>query len=227
MNINDDTIISIIMAATWIIPLLFSIIPHEVAHGYVAYRLGDPTAKEAGRLSLNPIKHIDLYGTIIIPIFLMASNTGFVFGYAKPVPVNFSRLKDPRRGMILVAASGPCTNFILAGLFTVFLYLLQSFSSLENIIPVFFYTSFMNTILLNLVLGIFNLLPLPPLDGGKIVMGLLPPSLGSRYAKLDGRLGFIILIILIFMPRILGEQFNVIGKFIDFFINAILSLPFL
>ncbi|MBN2770769.1 MAG: site-2 protease family protein [Spirochaetes bacterium] len=226
MDYTNDNFIRVIIAASWIIPLLFSVIPHEVAHGYIALRLGDNTAKEMGRLSLNPLRHIDFYGTIVIPAFLILSNTGFVFGYARPVPVNFANFKNYRKGMILVSLAGPLTNFILAAIFLAIIIMLKSMSIPKNIISVFLYTSFVNTALLNTVLGIFNLIPLPPLDGGKIAIGLLPQKAAAKYAKLDSKAGFIILIILLILPRIFGDEYNLIGRFISFFTDSLFNFVF-
>lgn len=226
-NISPDVIVGTIKALTWVIPVLFSVIPHEIAHGYVAYLMGDNTAKEAGRLSINPIKHIDIYGTIILPLFLMWANIGIVFGYAKPVPVNFRKIANIRKGLIFVALAGPVTNFILAFIFVGLMYFMKFFGDKESFFHMFLYASFANAVLLNFGLGIFNLLPLPPLDGGKIMMGVLPTEMAIKYAKLDGRIGFFILFLLLMLPNILGEKFDVIGMFISGFMKIILSLPFL
>ncbi len=172
-----------------IVILIFSIVVHEVMHGYVAYKLGDSTAKFMGRLTLNPIPHIDLLGTIIIPLFLIVSRSPILFGWAKPVPVNFNNLRNPKKDSVYVALAGPASNFVLAIVFAIFFHLL-SFLSL-NI--VFWYGVY-----INLILGIFNLIPIPPLDGGRIAVGLLP----LRYSYMLQRIepfGIYIVVILLFL----------------------------
>ncbi|OPZ76629.1 MAG: Peptidase family M50 [Alphaproteobacteria bacterium ADurb.Bin438] len=222
-----DDLEAIIKGATWIIPLLFSIIPHEIAHGYAAYLLGDSTAKDAGRLSINPIKHIDLYGTILIPLFLMISNFGFVFGYAKPVPVDFKRILNIKKGLVIVAVAGPLINFILAFIFMFLIYVTKNFMDKEAFLTMFLQMSFVNAVLLNLVLCFFNLIPIPPLDGGKIMMGILPHNLAVKYSRLDGRLGFLLVILLMILPNVFGEKYDVIGYVLGYFVKLILSLPFI
>ena len=161
--------------------LLFpSIILHEYAHGWVANKLGDPTAKLAGRLSLNPLKHIDPVGTIILPGILLSMrffgiNT-FVFGWAKPVPVNFSRLKSPRRDMVLVALAGPITNILIAVLLSIFLHSI-SIEIIQMACAVGIYV--------NVFLALFNMMPIPPLDGSRLIMGILPNPLLRIYASLE------------------------------------------
>jgi Zn-dependent protease len=171
-----------------IVILIFSVVVHEVMHGYVAYKLGDSTAKFMGRLTLNPIPHIDLLGTIIIPLLLIVSRSPILFGWAKPVPVNFNNLRNPKKDSVYVALAGPASNFVLAIVFAIFYHLL-SFLSL-NI--VFWYGVY-----INLILGVFNLFPVPPLDGGRIAVGLLP----LRYSYMLQRIepfGIYIVIILLF-----------------------------
>jgi Zn-dependent protease len=172
-----------------IVILIFSVVVHEVMHGYVAYKLGDSTAKFMGRLTLNPIPHIDLLGTIIIPLLLIVSRSPILFGWAKPVPVNFNNLRNPKKDSVYVALAGPASNFVLAIVFAIFYHLL-SFLSL-NI--VFWYGVY-----INLILGVFNLFPVPPLDGGRIAVGLLP----LRYSYMLQRIepfGIYIVIILLFL----------------------------
>ncbi|MDP8265051.1 MAG: site-2 protease family protein [Candidatus Aceula lacicola] len=178
------------MASFFIIALIFffSVILHECAHGWVAYRLGDPTAKERGRLTLNPIKHVDFLGTIILPIMLVVVGSPVILGWAKPVPVNFARLRNPKRDMILVGLSGPMTNIVLAFALSIILR--------SNIIPVGTFILQMG-ILINLVLAVFNLVPIPPLDGSRLVMGLLPARYAYLYAKLE-RYGIIIVFLLLY-----------------------------
>jgi Zn-dependent protease len=164
---------------------------HEFAHGWVAYRLGDNTAKYAGRLTLNPIAHIDPIWTILMPLVLFISTQGqFVFGAAKPVPINYSALKNPKRDIIWIGASGPLANFIFAVLLAVLLKYLHLWV-LANILLV-------NLIVINLVLGVFNLIPIPPLDGSRILAGLLPQELASSYARIEPY-AFVILIAFIWL----------------------------
>lgn len=181
-------------------PLLLAVILHEIAHGYVAFKLGDPTAKNEGRINLNPIVHIDLFMTIILPTLLILSKTGVVFGGAKPVPVNPSYFKDPRKGMLWVAIAGPITNIVLAfisyGLFYLFANLIvQTFSQHVAKILVAWLVS---SIFINVVLAIFNMIPIPPLDGGRVVAGILPKSVVSYYDKLEPY-GFFILFFLLYI----------------------------
>lgn len=144
-----------------ILALIVAIIPHEVAHGYAALYLGDPTAKNAGRLTLNPLAHIDLFGTIVVPLLLIISQTGFVFGWAKPVPVNYYNLRHGKYGPFLVALAGPATNLVLV----IFFGLLARFSPVGTALPYLFITM----ALVNAVLMLFNLIPVPPLDGSKVL----------------------------------------------------------
>ncbi len=170
--------------AVWLIPLVIAIVFHEVAHGLVARGLGDPTAQERGRLTLNPVKHIDPFGTVILPLLLAISHAP-VFGWAKPVPVNYARLRHPRRDMVLVALAGPGMNLLLALLGAIALSATLSFSSDPNSpATVFLARNAFNFVFINIFLGIFNLLPVPPFDGGHVVEGLasraardpLPPN---------------------------------------------------
>jgi len=178
------------MVSFFIIALIFffSVILHECAHGWVAYRLGDPTAKEHGRLTLNPIKHVDFLGTIILPLMLVVIGSPVILGWAKPVPVNFARLRNPKRDMMLVGLSGPMTNIFLAIILSIILK--------SNIFPVAISVLQMG-ILVNLVLAIFNLIPIPPLDGSRFVMGLLPARYAYFYAKLE-RYGIVIVFLLLY-----------------------------
>jgi Zn-dependent protease len=183
-----------------IVPAVLAITLHEAAHGYAALALGDTTAKDAGRLSLNPLRHVDRVGTILIPGFLLVTQlllpphrVSFMFGWAKPVPIGAWRFKDPRRGMALVALAGPAMNFFLAWLGAL------AVSQVPNDIAQQFLFYF---ILTNLVLGLFNLLPIPPLDGGRVVVGLLPLELARVWAQLE-RYGILIVLGLVFLlPRL-------------------------
>jgi Zn-dependent protease len=202
----EDTIQKI---AIWAFPVLVAVVFHEVAHGWVANRLGDPTAKNLGRLTLNPIKHIDLFGTILVPAMLIFANSPFVFGYAKPVPVNFYNLRNPKRDMVWVALAGPVMNLVLAFAFVLFwrIFLPQTRGALAG-------SPFLTTLvlmaqgglLINIALAVFNLFPLPPLDGGRVLVGLLPEPWSSKVAGVE-RFGMLILIVLLYtrvVDRIIG-----------------------
>jgi len=187
--------------------LMVGVTAHEFAHGWVAYKCGDNTAKFSGRLSLNPLVHIDPFMTFIFPLLLYLSTGGrFVFGAAKPVPVNFSALRNPRRDMILVGLAGPAANFLLA----------LSFSQLWKIIPHYPMNSFIfsSLISINVVLGVFNLIPIPPLDGSRILIGFLPSGLAYKYSKLD-RFGFIIIIVLLWAGILRQLFFPIVNLILD------------
>lgn len=176
----------------YIIPLTFAITVHEFAHGWVANQCGDATARMLGRLTLNPIKHIDPMGTILVPIVLYFTGSPFLFGWAKPVPINFNALKYPKRDMILVALAGPASNFIMALLWSFAIIIALSLESQLLIEMAKF------GVVINLVLGVFNLLPLPPLDGSRIVSALLANNLAYYYNKLEAYGLYIVLALLFF-----------------------------
>jgi len=189
----------------WLLPLLFAITFHEAAHAYVARFLGDHTASQLGRVSLNPIRHIDPFGTVLLPGLLLLAHSPFLFGYAKPVPVTFRALRHPRMGMVLVAAAGPATNIALAIAAALSFHLV---GYLPSTAAQWTARNLQNAVVINAILAVFNLFPLPPLDGGRIAVGLLPVALGRWLARLEPY-GMTILIGLIIVLPLLGTQFGV------------------
>ena len=185
---------SIQTVAIYAIPVLFAITVHEAAHGYAARHFGDHTAAMMGRITLNPMKHIDPVGTIAMPLLLYFATSGaFLFGYAKPVPVNFGRLRDPKRHMVWVALAGPAANLAQAILWTIALYLLFALGVDER----FFRDMCRAGVLVNLVMFAFNLFPLPPLDGGRILVGLLPHRPADMLSRLEPWGFFIVMALVI------------------------------
>jgi len=195
----SDTIIQILLFA---VPAIIAITLHEAAHGYTANFFGDDTAKRAGRLSFNPIRHIDPFGTILLPAML-AATTGFIFGYAKPVPVDPQQLRNPRRDMAFVAAAGPLTNIALAIVAVIVFYFVLDLANQNAIL----WKVLIMSIQLNFVLAILNLLPLPPLDGSKVLAAFLPDNLRHTYLRLEPY-GFLILLALIFLVPAITAQFG-------------------
>lgn len=184
-------------AATLIIPLIIAIVFHEISHGWVARLLGDPTAADAKRLSLNPLRHVDPIGTVVLP-GILALTKAPIFGWAKPVPVNAHRLNNPRRDMMIVAAAGPGSNLVLAAIGAIVLGIMVRWGAGESMAPVamFLAANINNFIMINVFLALFNLLPIPPFDGSHIVEGLLPDQAARTYSRLRP-LGFPLLIVLL------------------------------
>lgn len=193
------------IASTWVVPAILAITLHEAAHGFVAHWFGDDTAWRLGRVSLNPLKHIDPFGTILLPALLLLAHAPFLFGYAKPVPVKFSALRNPRSNMVWVAAAGPATNLLLA---TAAGLLVHIVDLLPAGVDRWFFQNLENAIVINAILAVFNMLPLPPLDGGRVAIGLLPNALALPLARLE-RYGMLIMIGLIFVLPMLGARLGV------------------
>ncbi|HIO91625.1 MAG TPA: site-2 protease family protein [Leucothrix mucor] len=183
--------------AVWAIPVLFAITVHEVAHGWVANKLGDGTARMLGRLTLNPFKHIDPIGTVLVPLVLLISPVPFVFGWAKPVPVDTRNFKNPRRDMAIVAIAGPLSNIIMAIIWVIILNIGQSIITDPSIAKGFQAMAYAG-VLINLVLFAFNLMPIPPLDGGRVLSGLVPPKISNLLDRIEPY-GFFIVIGLVYM----------------------------
>lgn len=210
------------------VPVIIAITFHEAAHGYVARVFGDDTAARMGRVTFNPLKHIDLFGTILLPALLLLAHAGFIFGYAKPVPVNFAGLKNPKRDMIWVAAAGPGTNLVLAIASAVLLWFaVLAGASTDGVLAALLFFS----IEINLVLAVLNMLPLPPLDGGRVLTGLLPRGLAEPFAKIEPYGFFIIIAALLILPYIgtkLGTDLDIfnwlVARPVAWMMHAILNL---
>jgi Zn-dependent protease len=187
------------------VPVIVAITFHEAAHGYVARHFGDSTAEKAGRITLNPLKHIDPFGTILLPAFLIATHAGFLFGYAKPVPVNFGALRNPKRDMIWVAAAGPGMNILLAAISVM---VLGAVIGIGNSVPQWLPALLWSSVEINLILAVLNLWPIPPLDGSKIAVGLLPPRLALPLWRLS-RFGMLFLVVIFLLAPVAG--INVYG----------------
>jgi Zn-dependent protease len=196
---------AIYLMTIWALPLLIAITFHEAAHGFVAHLLGDDTAWWLGRVSFNPLKHIDSFGTILLPGILLLLRAPFLFGYAKPVPVNFRALRRPRRDMVLVAAAGPTMNIALAVAAALAFHIVAYLPATS---ARWLADNLKNALVINVVLAVFNLFPLPPLDGGRILVGILPRAAAAPIAELEP-FGIIILVGLLILMPMLGAQLGV------------------
>lgn len=195
--------------SVWLLPVIVAITVHEAAHGWVADKLGDDTARRLGRVTFNPVRHVDPLGTLLLPGLLLLFGAPFLFGYAKPVPVAFHRLRNPKRDMVWVALAGPGVNIAMALAASLFMH---PFGELEaNRLTLWVWENLRNFILINVVLAVFNMLPIPPLDGGRVLTGLLPGPLAYRFARLEpyGMVALLLLIVVApMLARELGSDVN-------------------
>jgi Zn-dependent protease len=220
---DEQLTTTIYAASTWVLPVLLAITLHEAAHGFVAHWRGDDTAWRLGRVSLNPFRHIDLFGTIVLPALLLFLRAPFLFGYAKPVPVQFAALRNPRRDMVWVAAAGPAANLLLAISAAL---LAHAVGLLPIAAQDWVLRNLENAIVINVVLAVFNMIPLPPLDGGRVAVGLLPNVLALPLARLE-RYGMLIVIGLLFLLPMVGTQLgmdlNVLGWLLGRPVDAVIG----
>ena len=209
--------------AVWLVPLIIAIVFHEVAHGLVARQLGDPTAQRKGRLTFNPLRHVDPLGTLILPMILAIGHAP-VFGWAKPVPVNYRRLRNPRRDMVLVALAGPGMNFLLALAGAAILAVTMAlFGGAREGIPAFVAANALNFVLINLFLAVFNLIPVPPFDGGHVLEGLLPRTLARRFRKI-GRYSLLVFVALLLVLPSISPKADVVSRIVSPLVRAIARL---
>jgi len=219
---NENTLYQI---AVWLVPLVIAIVFHEVAHGLVARRLGDPTAAQLGRLTLNPIRHVDPFGTLILPMLLALAHAP-IFGWAKPVPVNYRLLRHPRRDMVLVALAGPGMNLLLAVLGSLVLAAtVWTAGGIASPTALFIAQNAINFVLINIFLAIFNLIPLPPFDGGHVVQGLLPPRAAASFGKI-GRFSLLVLIFLLLVLPMISPNADVVRRIVSPIANGLAGLLF-
>jgi Zn-dependent protease len=207
---------AIYLITTWAIPVIIAITFHEAAHGFVAHQLGDDTAWRLGRVSVNPIRHIDPFGTILMPGMLLLLGSPVLFGYAKPVPVNFGALRSPRRDTMLVAAAGPATNIALAVIASLAFHIV---GYLPGTAAEWLADNLRNALILNVMLAVFNLFPLPPLDGGRILVALLPKPAAIAVARVEP-FGLLILIGLLIVLPLIGSQLGVDLSFVSHWLVA-------
>jgi Zn-dependent protease len=212
------------LISIWALPVIVAITFHEAAHGFVARLCGDDTAWRLGRVTFNPLKHIDPIGTILLPAALIFLRSPFLFGYAKPVPVNFGALHNPRRDMVLVAAAGPGINIVLAATAALLFHLVDY---LPDTTAQWVAANLKNALIINFILAVFNLLPLPPLDGGRIVVGLLPDRISRPLARLEPY-GIMILIGVLFVLPVIGAQigldFSIVSRALAAVINGLVRV---
>ena len=209
-------------ATTWVLPVIFAVTFHEAAHGFVAFRFGDDTAARAGRMTLNPLSHVDPFGTVLLPALLFVTS-GFLFGYAKPVPVNFGRLHHPRRDMVLVALAGPVMNILLAlasSLLFFGVYWLPSTGTQWAA------ANLVHSVQLNAVLCVFNMLPFPPLDGGRVAVGILPRFLALPLARVEpyGMMILMLIFVVSYVGASSGFGFNLLGWLIGVPADALIRI---